>query len=91
MTSRRDRPVAARALDIAPPIDRTPSVTASPYAAGPRLLERLAAPLRRAGWATGESWCESDEADDNPEIVPGTTELSRSNFHISVHWDPATA
>ncbi|MET9183546.1 hypothetical protein ABZX88_35855 [Kitasatospora aureofaciens] len=72
-------------------MDLTPTTATSPHAAGPRLLVRLTVPLRRAGWADGEIWGESDEADENPKTVPATIKLSRSNFHISVHWDPETA
>lgn len=91
MTVHRYHSAPARAPESTPRMDLTPSTATSPHAAGPRLLVRLTAPLRRAGWADGEIWGESDEADEDPKTVPATMELSRSNFHISVHWDPETA
>ena len=69
----------------------TPSDTLSPHATGPRLLARLTAPLRRAGWTENELWDESDEEDEEPGPRPTYREFSRSNFHISVSWDPADA
>ncbi|MFF1787776.1 hypothetical protein ACFVX9_15105 [Kitasatospora sp. NPDC058243] len=33
--------------------------TLSPHATGPRLLARLTAPLRQAGWTEGELWDET--------------------------------
>ncbi|MFJ6141108.1 hypothetical protein [Kitasatospora sp. NPDC092286] len=69
----------------------TPSETLSPHTTGPRLLARLTAPLRRAGWTENELWDESDEEDDEPGPRPTYREFSRSNFHISVSWDPADA
>lgn len=68
----------------------TPSETLSLHATGPRLLARLTAPLRRAGWTEGELWDDTDE-DDEPGAGPLYREFSRSNFHISVTWNPADA
>ncbi|MEU4117750.1 hypothetical protein AB0F71_25045 [Kitasatospora sp. NPDC028055] len=64
--------------------------TLSPHATGPRLLARLTAPLRQAGWAEGELWDETDE-DDEPGTGSFYREFSRSNFHIGVTWNPADA
>ncbi|MEU4585869.1 hypothetical protein AB0F92_27890 [Kitasatospora aureofaciens] len=69
----------------------TPSDILSPHATGPRLLARLTAPLRRAGWTDNELWDESDEEDDEPGPRTTYREFSRSNFHISVSWDPTDA
>jgi hypothetical protein len=63
----------------------------SPHAAGPQLLNRLTAPLRRAGWTEDEFWYEDDEDDEGSHGMPASLELSRSNFHLAVEWDPATA
>ncbi|MGF1426438.1 hypothetical protein [Kitasatospora sp. LaBMicrA B282] len=64
----------------------------SPHAAGPRLLARLTAPLRQAGWTENELWYEeTDDDDEEPGILPAYVELSRSNFHISASWDPSSA
>ena len=68
----------------------TPPDTLSPHATGPRLFARLTAPLRHTGWAENELWDETDE-DSEPGTGPTYQEFSRSNFHISVNWDPADA
>ncbi|MGW6915030.1 hypothetical protein ACWGB8_14640 [Kitasatospora sp. NPDC054939] len=68
----------------------TPRESLSPHATGPRLLARLTAPLRRAGWTEGELWDDTAE-DDEPGTGPLYREFSRSNFHISVIWNPADA
>ncbi|MER5640320.1 hypothetical protein ABT095_25660 [Kitasatospora sp. NPDC002227] len=69
----------------------TPTDILSPQAAGPQLLARLTAPLRRAGWTETESWHEEDDEDEEPGTQPVSLEFSRSNFHIGVSWNPTTA
>ncbi|MCX4745951.1 hypothetical protein OG455_10505 [Kitasatospora sp. NBC_01287] len=59
----------------------------SPHATTRRLLARLTAALRRAGWTENEAWDEEDEGKELPVVL----EFSRSNFHIQVDWNPATA
>ncbi|MFF0416523.1 hypothetical protein ACFYUY_39620 [Kitasatospora sp. NPDC004745] len=71
-------------------MNSAPPDNLSPHATGPRLLARLAAPLRHAGWTENEPWDENDE-DDEPGTGPLYREYSRSNFHLSVSWDPAHA
>jgi hypothetical protein len=68
-----------------------PTDDLSPHAAGPRLLARLTAPLRQAGWTEDELWYETDDDDDEPGTRPAYAEFFRSNFHISVSWNPGNA
>ncbi|HJD84314.1 hypothetical protein [Kitasatospora aureofaciens] len=72
-------------------MNSAPPDTLSPHANGTRLLARLTAPLRRAGWTENEPWDESDEDGDEPGEQSFYREYSRSNFHLSVNWNPADA